>query len=190
MSVGTGRGWSVDDIVDLAVNAAVDGVNEAVALAAAGMDEERCREDSLAAGREHDIDGVIHAAGHHRLDQRSLGPFAEDVRRPRHERRLAGSFVGLLGERSLAPIDPAVGPQVGTVEVVGAARERLALNHSSRLSAMPSPSVSVSFQMLGGGGDVERTVDTRASLRGTSSCRRTQSLCRRCRRRFRRSASG
>ena len=36
-----------DRVVDLAVDAAVDGVDQPVALAAAGMDEERGREDRV-----------------------------------------------------------------------------------------------------------------------------------------------
>ena len=69
----------------LAVDAAVDGVDQAVALAAAGVLEERRREDALAAGREDDVDRVVHAAGHHRLDAGAVGPAAEDVRGARDE---------------------------------------------------------------------------------------------------------
>ena len=61
----------INRIVILAVDAAIDDVNQAVALAAGGMLEKRRGDNALAAGREHDIDGIVHAAGHHRLDVRS-----------------------------------------------------------------------------------------------------------------------
>ena len=60
-------------------------------------------------GSEDDVDRVVHAAGHDRLDARSIGTAAEDVRRPGDKRRLARPLVGLLGKRPLAPVDPAVG---------------------------------------------------------------------------------
>ena len=59
------------------------------------------------------------------FDRRVARPPAEDVRRARHERRLAGTLVGLLGERALGPVDPAVGTEIGSVQIVGAAGERL-----------------------------------------------------------------
>ena len=102
-------------------------MNEAVALAAAGMDEEGGREDRLAAGGEDHVDRVVHAAGHDRLDARSIGPAAEDVGCLGHKRRLAGPRVRLLGKGSLAPVDPAVPAQVRPVQVVGAAGQGFAL---------------------------------------------------------------
>ena len=45
----------VDGVVVLAVDAAVDRVDQAVALAAAGRLEEGRGEDALAAGREDDV---------------------------------------------------------------------------------------------------------------------------------------
>ena len=118
---------TVDDRVDLAVDAAVDRMDQAVAVAAAGLLEEGGREDPLAAGREHDVDRVVHPAGHHRLDRAVVGPRAEDVRRLGDKGRASRPLVGLFGERPLAPVDPAVGPEIGPVQVVGAAGERLAL---------------------------------------------------------------
>jgi hypothetical protein len=49
------------------------------------------------------------------------------VRRPGDERGTPGTRVGLLRERPLAPVDPAVGAEIGPVQVVGAAGQRLAL---------------------------------------------------------------
>ena len=116
----------LDDTVYFAVNAAVDGVDQAVAPAAAGVLQERGRENPLAAGREHDLHGVIHPAGHNRLDHAAVGLPPKDVRRPCDERLPARPRVGLLGKGPLAPINPAVGPEVGAVQIVGAAGERLA----------------------------------------------------------------
>ena len=56
--VGPVRGWLVDDVVVLAVDAAVDGVDQAVALAAGGVLEEGARKNPLAAGRERHVDGL------------------------------------------------------------------------------------------------------------------------------------
>src|SRR5207248_289258 len=74
-----GPGMLVDRVPVLAVDAAVDGMNDAVAVAAAGVLEERGRENALAARREDDIDRIIHAAGHDRFDAAAVGPGAEDV---------------------------------------------------------------------------------------------------------------
>ena len=105
---------------------------------------------AFAAGREDDIDRVIHAAGHDRLDAGAIGPAAEDVGCAGDEWRLARPLVGLLGEGSLAPVDPAVGPGYGPCRSLAQPVSVLPWNHSTRWSATPSPSVSVSFQMLGG----------------------------------------
>ena len=79
-----------DLIVNLAVNAAVNRVDQAVALAATGIHQKGGREDPLAAGSEHDIDRVVHPAGHDRLDARSVRPAPEDMGRPGDKRRFPG----------------------------------------------------------------------------------------------------
>ena len=145
-----------DRIMDLAVDAAVNRVDQAVALAAAGIHKEGRREDPLAAGSEDDVDRVVHAAGHDRLDAGSIRPAAEDMGRPRDERRLARPLVGLLGERPLAPVDPAVGPEIRAMQVVGAAGERLALEP---LDSLVGHAVAVGIRQLPDArrrGDVER----------------------------------
>ena len=57
-----------DRTVDLAVDAAVNRMDQTIALAAAGMLEEGAGEDSLATRSEGDVDGIVHASGHHWLD--------------------------------------------------------------------------------------------------------------------------
>ena len=89
----------------------------------------------------------------------AVGPAAEDVRGLGDERRLAGPLVGLLGERPLAPVDPAVGAEVGAVQVVGAAGERLALEP---LDALVGHAVAVGVGQLP---DARRRRRRRASRR-------------------------
>src|SRR5690606_36734347 len=57
-------GGVLEDVVFLAVEPAVDGVNQSVPVAAAGALEERGGEDPFAAGEKLDVDRVVHAAGH------------------------------------------------------------------------------------------------------------------------------
>src|SRR5205823_216484 len=70
---------------------------------------------------------VVHSAGHHRLEPAAVRSAAEYVRGARYEGSFAGAFVGLLGECALAPINPAVGTGVRSVQIIGAARQRFAL---------------------------------------------------------------
>src|SRR5205807_7661061 len=58
----------VDHVMIFAIDAAVDGMNDAVAFSASRMLQERGREEALAARREDDVDGIVHAAGHHWLN--------------------------------------------------------------------------------------------------------------------------
>ena len=125
--LGAGPFVLVDRCVVLAVDAAVDGVNQAVALAAGRTLQKGGGEDAFAAGREDDVHRVVHPAGHHRLDAGAVGPAAEDVGGLRDERRLARTLIGLLREGALAPVDPAVRAEVRAVQVVGATGQRLAL---------------------------------------------------------------
>ncbi len=145
-----------DGVVDLAVDAPVDGVDQAITLAAPGMDEERGGEDGFAAGGEDDIHGVIHPAGHDRFDAGPIGAAAEDVGRAGREGRSAGPLVGLAGESALAPVDPAVRAGIRPVEVVGASGERLA---AEPFDATIGHAVAVGVGQLpdgGGRGDIKR----------------------------------
>src|SRR5688500_17232208 len=98
----------VDDVVDLAVDGAVDCVHEAVTLAAAGMLEKRCREYAFAFRRKGHLDGIIHAARHHRFHQTTFRAAAEYVRGAGFESSTFGAFVRLFGESPFAPIDPTI----------------------------------------------------------------------------------
>ena len=103
---------------------------------------------------------------------RAIGPAAEDVGRAGDERRLARPLVGLLGERPFAPVDPAVGAEIGPVQVVGAAGQRLALEP---LDALVGDAVAIGvgqFPDARRRGDIERAVVATSLPRGTSSCRR------------------
>ncbi len=122
-----GPAMIVDDIPGLAIDTAVNVVDEAVTQAPGWELEEGGGEDALAAGGEDQIDGIIHAAGHDRLDAGAVGPGAEDVGCPRYQGLCSGPFVSLLRERSFTPVDPAVWPEIGPMQIVRTARECLAL---------------------------------------------------------------
>src|SRR5882672_4532077 len=117
----------VNHIVIFAVDSAVNGMNDAVALSSARMLEKRRGEDALAAGREHDVDRIIHAAGHHRLDSASIRATTKDVSGPSDQGWFAGSLISLLGEGAFAPVNPAVRAKVRAVQIVGASCQGLAL---------------------------------------------------------------
>ena len=174
---------AVDDGVRLAVHAAVDRVHQPVAPAGLRMLEERRGQNAFAGGREGHVDRVVHAAGHDHFDRRIARPPAEDVRRARHERRLAGALVGLLGERALGPVDPAVGTRdrvradrsrsrsascPGTTPRADRRRRRRRCRSASRCSAARPHRA------------IRRTT---SSLRAASSCRRRRRSCRTGRRR-------
>ena len=78
---------------------------------------------------------------------------------------LPGPFVGLLGERALRPVDPAVGPGIRAVQIVGAAGERLSLEP---FLAPIGHAVAVGIRQLpdaGRRGDVERAVEPHRAFR-------------------------
>src|SRR5687768_4294381 len=117
---------AVEHVVNLAINSAVDGMDQPVTIAAAGMLQKGGGEDSLAASRAYHVDGIVHAAGHHWFDARPVWPRAKDVRRAGNKRLAGGERVALLSKGSFAPIDPAVPAQIRSVQVVGAAGQRFA----------------------------------------------------------------
>jgi hypothetical protein len=65
---------------------------------ASGVLEEGRREDSLAAGREHNVDRVVHATGHDRLQSRPVRSAAKNVRCPRDERLPAKDAIKWLND--------------------------------------------------------------------------------------------
>src|SRR5258708_39141647 len=99
---GHARGVSavvtVDYFIIFAINAAIDGMDEPVAAAAARILKERGREDAFAAGCEHDFHRVVHASRHDRFDAGAVGPAAKDMRGPCNKRFVAGALVRLLSE--------------------------------------------------------------------------------------------
>ncbi len=150
---------AVDDAMDLAIDAAVDCVHQRVAPPLLRMLEERCGEDAFPGGGEGHVHGVVHAAGHDDLDFAARRAPAQNVRRAGDERRLAGPLVGLLGERALRPVDPAVGPGIRPVQIVGAPGEGLSLEP---FLTPIGDAVAVGIRQLpdaGGRGDVEGAVE-------------------------------
>ena len=94
----------------------------------------------------------------------TIRPAAEDVRRTGDEWRLAWAIIGLLGESPLAPVDPAVGAEIGAVQVIGATRERFTLKP---LDPLIGHAIAVGIGQLpdaGGRRNVERSVVPHGSL--------------------------
>src|SRR5215510_3762091 len=118
---------AVSGAINLTVDAAINGVNEAVSFPGFGLVNESRGEESFAPGREGDVHRIIHPAGHHDFQTRTVWTFPEDMGCAALEGFASTQIVGLLGEGALAPVDPAVRPQIRPVHVVGATSQGLAL---------------------------------------------------------------
>ncbi len=154
----------VEDVVRLPVDAAIDGVDQGIAPARLWMLEKRRADDALAGRREGDVDGVVHAAGHDHFDRRIPRPPPEDVRGAGHERGLPQPLAGLLRERALGPVDPAVRTEIRPVQIVGAPGQRLAL---VPLLTLVGDAITVGVGQLPDArrrGDIERTVEPHRAL--------------------------
>ena len=151
-----GAGMAIEDAMVFPVDATVKGVDQPVALTAARVDKERARHDPLPFRREHDVDGVVHAAGQHRLEFTRIVAGAEDVAGAGRPAGTAGEIVALLGKGPLAPVDPAIAAEVGAVEIVGTAGERLGVKpHLARFGNAVVVGIS-ELPDLRRRGDIER----------------------------------
>ena len=113
--------------MDLAVDSAVNRMDQPVAAAIARV-LEKCRgEDSLATCCKSDLYRVVHATRHDRFDRATLGPPSKDVRCARDKCLATGERVSLFFEGTLAPVNPAIGSDVGTMQVIGTAIQGLAV---------------------------------------------------------------
>ena len=117
----------VEHIVLLAEDRAVGGVADAVAEARLAEVDEGAGEEDFALAREGHTDRVVHAARHDDVEPCAVGPHAEDVRGAVLQDGAVAERVGLFGERAFGPVEEAVRPEIGTVDVVGAAGEGAAL---------------------------------------------------------------
>src|SRR5688572_25436538 len=117
----------LNDVVNLSEHGAISCMANPIAKTGLTKINERAGKDRLPFGRESDFDRIIHAAGHDDVQVRAVGTRAVDVGGLVVQRAAIAELVGLLGESTLRPVDIAVRAEVGTVDVVGAARERAAL---------------------------------------------------------------
>ena len=155
---------TVHHAVRLAVNSAVNGVHQSVALATGGVLEKCGGEKPLAARRKNDVHRVVHAANHHRLVRAARWVAAENMRGTRDTLAAAKRRIALLGERALAPVNPPVTAKVRPVQIVGTAGERLALEP---LLPLVGHAVAVGISQppnARGRGDVKRTVVPKRAL--------------------------
>ena len=142
-----------------APHAAVNGVEDAVAFSVGGPLQEGAGEQALAAGREDDIHGVVHARSDDSLEARAVGPHAVKVRSAADKIPSITELEALLGEPAFAPIDETIRPGVGAVEIVGAAGERLTVEPHLALVGHAVLVGVGELPDLRRGGDVERAVE-------------------------------
>ena len=116
----SGARVSIDDTVFLSVDAAVDRVQDPISFPARGALQEGRGEEALPGGQEFDIDRVVHSPRHDGFDPGGARPAPEDMGGAGYQGFPGGPGVGLFGEGSLAPVDPAVQPEVGAMQVIGA----------------------------------------------------------------------
>ncbi len=149
---------AVGRVVNLAVHAAVDRVDQSIALAAFGILEERRRQNAFAAGRERDLDRIVHATGHDGFHNTAFASAPENVRGARDKFVSAGLIKFLLRPRAFAPIDPAVEAEVRAVQIVGATGHCAGIDP---FLAFVGDAIAIGvgeFQNRRHRGDVERTV--------------------------------
>ncbi len=155
---------TVEDVVRLAVHTTVDRVHDRVSLARLRMFQECRRQDAFTLGSERHVDGIVHPACQHDLERLVRRPAAKDVRCPRHKRRPTRPRMRLLREGPLGPVDPAVGPEIGSVQIVGAPGQRLSLEP---LLAPIGDAVAIrvsEFPDARRRGDIERAVEPHRSF--------------------------
>lgn len=149
MSPDAVRGWPVSTSCALPHTPPLDGVEKSVALTAGGVRKESAREEQRARGCPDEPHGIVHAGGDDRLERSALRPAAKDVGGAGLKITPVRQRVPLLGEGAFAPVDPAIRAEVRAVKIIRAAGQRHAIDQTSRPSATPSSSVSVSFQICG-----------------------------------------
>ena len=103
-----GAHMAVDDLVRLAVEAAVYGVSDAVAQSATGMLQEGAGEKAFAIGCHGNFDWIVHSSGHHRFDRSTVDATAKDMGGGCFELLSITQLVVLFRKRAFAPIDPAI----------------------------------------------------------------------------------
>src|SRR5437660_4589255 len=118
---------AIQNSMHLGKHGAVDRMDQRVAFACLWIHVKRSRENRVARGCKGDFHRIIHAAAHDRINAGAIRTAAEHMRRRVRNRREAGAFVGLFCESAFAPVNPAIGTEVRTVNIVGATAQRLAL---------------------------------------------------------------
>src|SRR5688500_16091230 len=103
----------------LAIYTAVEGVDQSIATAAGWMLKKCATQDAFASWCEHNVDGIVHAARHDRFNPAAVWASAEDMAGPGHERWFSRPWISLLRKSPFAPINPAIAPEVGAMQIVG-----------------------------------------------------------------------
>src|SRR5258706_5525711 len=102
-------------------------MDQRVAFARLWVDEEGRGKKCVASAGEGDLDWIIHPSAHDRIETAAIRPASKDMGGGIGNCRKARAFVSLFCKCPLAPIDPAIGPEVGPVKIVGATSERFSL---------------------------------------------------------------
>ena len=165
---GSGAGMAGQDIVVLAPDAAMHGVDQAIALPAAGMLEKGAVHDQIAFRGPGEADRIVHACREDRFDVfRTLrargGP--EDMGRRGGPPWLAGQVVGLRCKGSFAPVELSVRACIRAVQVIGTTGQGFPIKPDVTLLRDPVAISIGEFPDLGRSRHVKRAFMPEAALR-------------------------
>src|SRR5688572_8775715 len=141
----------------LAVNSPMNRMNQSITLPRHTNLEKRSTQDPLAGRGKGDTHRVIHSAGENGFEAGPIGARTKNVCGAGHEWLAVAERVTLLGERAFRPVDPAVGPEVRSMQIVRAAGERLAIEPRDTLVAHAVAVGVGEFPKMRRRGDVERS---------------------------------
>ncbi len=148
-----------------AVNTAVDGVYEAIAMTRFMRRKKRPAQNALAFGSERQSHRIVHPAGQHRFEAAVVWPSAENMGCAAFEFLPVGKIVSLFRKCTFAPINPSIRPEIRPVQIIGATGKRLAFVPFFADIRNPVAVGVGEFPDARRRGDVERTVMPKTAFR-------------------------
>ena len=124
-------------LVLLAKYPAVNRVPNSVAPSGLAEINKRAGKHRLAFGGKGHFHRIVHPAGHHDFQSRSIRPCPQDVSSAVMDRGLSGPLVRLLCKRAFRPIDIAIRTSIRAVDVIGTARQGAAFEPFLALVGQP-----------------------------------------------------
>ena len=114
-----------DSVIDPPKNAAVNGVQDAVAFPASREVKKGATQEPGSGGGKRKPDRVVHPPGEDHLQLRAIGPGPKHVGRSRNQRAPIGQGERLLGKLPFAPVKESVGAGIGAMQIVSTPTHRL-----------------------------------------------------------------